>query len=444
MTRGRKVLIGVGVFLVLGTAATLSIASDRGEGVEVRMEEIERRDLVSTVTASGNIRAARSVDISADISGRVTRLAIREGQDVEAGDVLLEIDPTEFASSVTRADASLRQARSQLAQQEASVAQARRELQRMRSLWERDSLLVSRQEVENAETQLEVAERQKDALEHGVGQAAATLQESRDRLNKTVIRAPISGRVTRLNVEEGETAVIGTMNNPGSLLLTIGGLDAMEAVVQVDETDIPHISLGDSATVRIDAFRDRRFPGTVTEIGNSAIQAAGAPGSTTSSASVDFEVVVTLRDPPDGIRPDLSATAEIVTASRSSALAIPIIALTIRDRSALQATADGEEAADDSVAPAEDDEESAPAPGADGGQAASDEPDQREVEGVFVVRDGVARFTPVSIGITGQEYFEVLTGVEEGDTVVAGPYQRIRDLGDEQRVRPMEAAGPED
>jgi HlyD family secretion protein len=403
MTGRTKALVGIGVVAILGTAAAITLTRNGGRGAEVRMEAIERRDLEATVTASGNIRARRSVDISSDVSARVASLAVLEGDDVEEGSVLLRLDRTQLEANRSRAEAALSQARAQRAQQDANLAQALRNRERMYSLWTRDSLLVSRQQVDDAETNLEVAEANAEAARFAVAQADASLAEAEDRLSKTVFRAPISGKVTRLSVEEGETVVVGTMNNPGSLVLTISDLSVVEAVVQVDETDVPKLALGDSARVEIDAFPDRTFNGVVTEIGNSAIRPPSSQQAGGQQQAIDFEVVITL-DPTDALlRPDLSATAEILTDRRGEALAVPIIALTVRQDSTAKPERPGEAVPD--------------------------------MEGVFLVQDGRAAFRRVEVGIAGQEYFEILSGLQEGDTVVAGPYQTIRQLQDGDPVR---------
>jgi HlyD family secretion protein len=251
--------------------------------------------------------------------------------------------------------------------------------------------------------------------------ARALQREAEDQLSKSVIRSPIDGVVTRLNIEEGETAIVGTMNNPGSLLLTVSDLSVMEAVVRVDETDVPGISLGDMTVLSIDAFPRRRFAGHVTKISHSSTLPPQNRGVSQQSQAVDFEVVITLDEPPPGIRPDLSATAEIVTGRRPAALAIPIIALTVRERKDLEELeldrSPAQEAAMATLTPGEDD-----------------------LEGVFVIRQGRAHFTLVSVGITGREHFEVVAGLAEGDSVVAGPYEAVRGLNDGSLVRVLPAS----
>jgi HlyD family secretion protein len=424
MSSRGKVVLGTLLVLVLGSAAAVSVAKGRNRGVEVRMEEVARRDLVSTVTVSGNVRARRAVDISADVMGRIIQLNVEEGQEVTEGMVLLRIDPSQPEAAVSRAQAGLSQAQAQVAQQRANLLRAEREHARMVALWNRDSTLVSPLQLEDAETNLEVARSLFQAAEHGVSQAAAALNEAQNQLSKTIIRAPISGKVTRLNVEAGETVVVGTMNNPGSLILTVSDLSVVEAVMAVDETDVPEISLGDSTLVELDAFPGRRFTGKVTKIGNSAIVPPSQTAGTGQTAAIDFEVVITLDDPVIQLRPDLSATADIITAVRESVVSIPIISLTVRNPEGLEAP------------PATEEDTGIPEPARPRGPLAREQ-EPVDVEGVFVVREGVAHFTPVVIGITGQEYFEVVSGVEPGDTVVAGPYQRIRELQDGDPVRPL-------
>ena len=419
MQKRNKILVGLAVAAVLATAAILSVVRGRDRGIEVRMEVVEHRDLVEIVTASGNIRALRAVDLSSDISAKVAELLVEEGEDVVRGQVLMRLDPALEQATTARAEASLASARATRTQQNSNLLQARRNLDRLLSLRTRDSLLVSQQQIDDARTALEVAQASLEVADHGVSQAEAALTEARDRLSKTVIRAPMDGKVTRLNVEEGETVIIGTMNNPGSLILTISDLSVIEAVVQVDETDVPEISIGDSASVRIDAFPDEIFSGRVSKIGNSAIR---PPSSQTAGqqAAIDFEVVITLDSTSVQLRPDLSATADVVVETRKHALSVPIIALTVRPRDSTHVAA-----ADVTL---------------ENGADTLTSSEEEDVEGVFVVRAGTVSFVPVRVGIAGQEHFEILSGVAEGDTVVAGPYQRIRQLREGDAVR--RAEGP--
>jgi HlyD family secretion protein len=414
MTKMKKLVIALGVVLLVGVMGFVAVSRQGGDrGREVRTEVVGRRDLRSVVTASGKIEPKRKVDISADISGRVIQVAVEEGQWVNRGDLLLRIDPSQYEAQVRRAEAAVAQAQARSAQSRAQLIKAQSDVKRSEFLAQGREL-ISASDLENARTQAQVAQAELEAGRFAVAQSQAGLAEARDALSKTTIRAPMSGRVTRLNIEEGETAVIGTMNNPGSLLLTVADLSVMEAKVKVDETDVPGINVGDVAAVRIDAFPTQSFPGRVTRIANSAVQTAASQGGA-DQQSVDFEVVITLDQPPAELRPDLSATAEIVTDQRARALAVPIISLAVRDH-------DGKKF----KAPDEGDKD-APAP--ERRKSAAD-----EVQGVFVVKDGKAEWTPVEVGITGDEYFEIVKGLSGGETVVSGSFQAVKDLEDGDAV----------
>jgi HlyD family secretion protein len=424
MKRKTKVFLGVGAVVVVTVAAVAGLAGGDGEGVGVRTAVVEARDLESVVRASGWIQPRLSVDVQSDIMGRVIELNVQEGDQVHRDQVLLRIDPTQYEAAVARARAGVSEAMAREAQARASLIQAQQTLRRAEGMRARDSLLISGQEYEDAETQAEVQRALYEASEHGVEISRAALREAEDQLAKSVIRAPMDGVVTRLNIEEGETAIVGTMNNPGSLLLTVSDLSVMETVIQVDETDVPGIALGDSAVITLDAFPREKFTGRVTEVSHSSTLDPTTRGiSQQQSQAVDFEVVITLDDPPASIRPDLSATAEVITEQRPGALSIPIIALTVRERDDLE-TLDSE---------LSDEQETA--------ARALIPDDQEDIEGVFVIREGEARFTPVEVGITGREHFEIRAGLAEGDTVAAGPYEAVRRLNDGDAVRVLSDAG---
>jgi HlyD family secretion protein len=419
MSNSKKVVIAAVLLVAVASIAGIAMARGGDKGALVRTEAVVRRDLVSVVTASGKIEPKRKVDISADLSGRVTQVAVEEGQWVERGALLLRIDPTQYQSAVRRAEAAVAQARAREAQARAQLLKAQNDVRRAEMLAQGKEL-ISAQDLDQARTQAQVAEAEMQAARFAVQQAQAAVSEARDNLSKTTIVAPMSGRVTRLNIEEGETAVIGTMNNPGSLLLTVADLSVMEAKIKVDETEVPNLGVGDSASVRIDAFPDREFSGRVTRIGNSAVQTAAAAASGADQQSVDFEVVITLDTPPAELRPDLSATADVVTDSRKNVLSVPIIALTVRDR-------DGKKFKE-----ADEGDADAPRSAVQGDARARQ---AAEVTGVFVIKDGKAEWVPVQLGIAGDRYFEIRSGLKGGETVISGTYQAIRDLEDDAAVR---------
>ena len=412
MSRRNRLFLFSGVLVVLVLAVVLSTAARRERAAQVRLEPVGKKSLVATVTASGRIVPKSAVDISADITGRIVTIPVKEGQMVTRGTLLLRIDPSQYEAGVARAQAMLSSAEASALQARANRDQAKRALDRANTLKETAPNLVSAEQMEQAQTQYDVAEALANSAEHQVSQARAGLREAQDALAKTVLRSPIVGQVTRVAVEEGEVAVPGTFSRETGLLMTVSDLSVIIVKVQVDETDVVRLHMGDSADITIDAFPDTSFSGRVSKVSQSAIlAAAAAQASGTADRAVDYDVEVTLDRPPPDIRPDLSATAKIITATRDSALSIPIIALTVREHTPISS-------------------ETAPADTTDG---------KKETEGVFVVRGGVAQFQPVKVGIAGEEHFEVLTGLATGDSIVAGPYQAIRDLKDSSRVRPMSA-----
>ena len=415
MSRKTKWGIGIGVVLIVGSCVAVTASKRGNKATEVRVEEVARRDLVASVTASGQVEPRTKVDLTADISGRIVRLAVKEGQMVSRGQFLLEIDPVQYQAGVQRAEAGLAAARAQEAQARANLEQARSNLARSEEIRKANPMLVSAEQLEQLKTTLGVNEALYQSARHNVEQSAATLRDSRSSLAKTVILAPMAGRVTRLNVELGETAVPGTFNMDAATLLTIADMSVLETKIKVDETDVARISLGDSAMVEIDAFPDTSFVGRVVEISNSSIKLAGGGGQPGQDQAVDYEVTVQLLNPPTETRPDFSATAKIVTDTRKNVLAVPIIALTVREH---ETSNSGDSAA---IAL---------------GRQPTKQVGQRDVEGVFIVgKENKVTFRPVRVGIAGEEYFEVIDGLQPGEKIVAGSYQAIRELKDGAEIR---------
>jgi HlyD family secretion protein len=436
MTR-KKVLILLAIVLVLGAAAAASILMRRETGLTVTVEALRARDLEAFVSASGKIQPVRQVNISANQMGRVTRIAVREGDRVKTGQFLLEIDPRTLETQLERGQASvaaaqsaLERARSSVEQSRANLELARQTLARQQELWKEG--LTTRQELERAQNDLAVREADYRASqqeiqtnEQRIKQERAALSSTEVSLTEVRMTSPIDGIVVRRNIEEGETAVVGTMNNAGSQLLTIANMSQLEAEVEVDETDIPTVALGQQARVTIDAIPDRTFRGHVTEIGNSPIQ-AGNTG--TGRQATNFKVVITLDEEVPDVRPGFTCTAEIITATRKDVVSVPIQALTVREmlydekgtmvrdtgtrrrRSTLDTTVEAS---------------NEPPPGHT----------RKETEGVFLLQDGRAVFTPLKVGIAGERYFEVVSGVKAGDRVITGPFASVRGLADGQEVR---------
>jgi len=426
MSRRTKLFLLIGFAVVgVGGVVALSAAKKGNKATEVRLEAVTPRDLTSTVTASGRINAKRSVDVTADITGRITEIAVKEGDMVRQGQFLLQIDPSQYNASLKRSEALLASSEAGLVQARANRDQAQRSLDRTKELERTGNNLVSTEQVEQAQTAFEVSLANYNSAMAQTAQARAGVQESRDNLNRTRLYAPLTGRIVRLPVEVGEVAVPGTFSRDNALLMTIADLGTVLAKVRVDETDVIKLGYGDSVSITIDAYPDTSFSGRVTMISNAAQLTAGQIQSAQATQAVDFEVEITLDKPPADIRPDLSATAKIVTETRKQALSIPIIALTVRAHSAMaqESTATTTLSTDSAAAKPDTTKGNMP----------------KETEGVFVVTNGTATFRPVKVGIAGAEYFEVLTGLAAGDTIVAGTYQAIRDLKDGAKVRPAQA-----
>ncbi|HYT70683.1 MAG TPA: efflux RND transporter periplasmic adaptor subunit, partial [Gemmatimonadales bacterium] len=266
MSKRSKLLVGTGAVVLIAVLVVISAGARRDRGVEVRFEKVGRRDLVAAVTASGKIQPKKKVDISADITGRITRIAVREGDLVRAGQFLLQIDPTVYEANLQRAQALLSAADAGAVQARANRDQAQRALQRTTDLRGQNPNLISAEQLEQAQTAFDIAEANLTAAKHQVDQSRAAAQEARDNLRKTRLVAPMAGRVTRLAVEEGEVAVPSTFSKDVGLLMTVSDLSVIQAKVQVDETDVVRIHLGDSVEVSIDAFPDTAFRGHVTKV----------------------------------------------------------------------------------------------------------------------------------------------------------------------------------
>ena len=414
MSKNTKLGVASVAGIALVILLTLTAMRSGTKAVNVRIEPVQKRDLIASVTASGNVTPHTKVDLSSDITGKIVRLAVKEGQIVSKGQFLLQIDPQEAQANVQRAEAALSAAKASSAQARASLLQAQKSYERLLEIKKANAQLISDEQLEQLRTTVDVDQAVLESQNHLVDQNAAQLAQVKSALGKTTIYAPMAGRVTRLNVEGGETAIMGTLNKDAATLLTISDMSDLETKVKVDETDVARIRLGDSALVQIDAFPDTTFIGRVTKISNSSVKSATATQSGGDQA-IDYEVTIQLLNVPPETRPDFSATAKIVTDSRRNVLSIPIIALTVRENETIQSgdTAIGL-----------------------GKPKPKKEVGKKDVEGVFVVtNDNKVTFRPVKRGITGEKHFEVLSGLKEGEKIVAGTYQAIRELKDGTLVK---------
>jgi HlyD family secretion protein len=399
MRRRTKIIIGVVVLVVAGVL-TAGFVSRRGKDITpVTFGKVTRQDLTSKVSANGRIDAKRKVDLSANVMGQVVNLAVREGDVVKKDDFLLQIDQKQLAATARSADAALQAVFSDRDASKAMAVAAEQDFQRAQKNY--DQKIVPRADLDRAQSSRDSARANVMALEQRISQARENLNAARDTLSKTTMRAPMAGIVTALPVEEGEVAVIGTMNNAGTVLMTIADMSVVEAVMEVDETDVPSVRVGQRASVTIDAYPNKTFPGLVTEVASSPIKRNGISGGGTTEA-VNFEVKIQVENPPPGVRPGFSASADIITGTRPKALAIPIQALVVREK-----------------------------PGSGAGKP-------QDEEGLFVVSNGAVKFAKVTTGLSGDSQIEIVSGAKEGEQIVTGPFRALREIKDGSKVKEQE------
>ena len=399
MTRRTKIITGAAIVIVAGGAIVGFTRRDK-DVIAVTFGKVERLDLTSKVTSNGRLDAKRKVDLSANIMGQIVNLAVREGDVVKKGDFLLQIDQKQLAATAQGAAASMQALFSDRDAAAANAADAQRNFDRSQKNY--NDKIIPLADMQRMKSQLDAANANVTAIDRRIEQSRANLAAANDTLSKTTILAPMDGIVTALPVEEGEVAVIGTMNNPGTKLLTIADMSVVEAVLEVDETDIPSVKVGQHANVTIDAYPNKTFSGTVTEVGSSPIPQAG---QTTGSQAVNFEVKVQVEKPPPDVRPGFSCSADTITGARTKALAIPIQALVVREK-----------------------------PGSKTGKP-------QDEEGVFVVSGKTVKFVPVKTGLSGDSNIEIVSGLQAGQQIVTGPFRALREIKDGSKVKEQKAEG---
>src|SRR6266542_1470860 len=406
MSKKWKIVLGVGIAVVLAVVLMGSLRSKDRNLPHVTTAKVEKVDLLSKVTANGKIQARRKVDLSALVMGQIVNLAVKEGDKVQKGHLLLQIDKAQLAAAAAGSEASLAAMRNDLAAARETAQQARRDFERARQNY--NAKILSEAEYQKARSALDTAQANLAATQERMRQAGAALAGSRDSLWKTTVTAPLAGVVTALPIKEGEVTVIGTMNNPGTQLLTISDMSEVEAVMMVDETSVPTVKIGQKATLNVDAYPSRKFTGTITEVGSSPIPKNDPDllSLTQNSEAINFKVKIRLDDPPETIRPGFSVTAEIVTGRAEGTTAIPIQALVVRD---------------------------VPKKGADKkGGASTGRPETEE--GVYFVKDGKVGFRKVETGLAGELMIEVKTGPKVGDEIVTGPFKVLRQIKEGDKV----------
>lgn len=459
MKKWKKISLIVGALVVVAVVIVVSVNRANSGVVAVQTDNVKKQDLVSLVTASGEIRPLVLSNVLGEGFGKITQIAIKEGDKVRKGDVLLRVEniqPTadvaaqraalaSTESAVKAAEAGYRSAQAELTQRQADFQKSKFDWERAQQLFKDE--LISKQEydagkaafdsssasIEVSEARVAQTRAEMERSRSVLNQNSAMLTRARDQLRKTTYTAPINGTVTYVPVHVGENVIAGVVNSTaGSYLMTIADMSVVTAEVKVDETDIINVKQGQKVDVTIDALPGQTFHGRVTEVGSQAVLRTSGLATTQTTAGTqeakDFKVVITLDDPPASLRPGLSTTAKIKTAERDDVLAIPMQALAVRTR------ADLEEAQKE-------------AEGKGGGAgvtlAASKAPEgtdpkKDEIQGVFVVRDGKAEFVEVKTGITGITDIEVLSGLQEGDEIVTGSYRALRTLRPGARIKKEE------
>jgi HlyD family secretion protein len=407
---------GVAALVIVAGVVAFSVTRDSRNRIAVQIQKVGKRDLVSVVSASGEVKPKKFVNVSANVSGRITQLLVKEGDTVRRGQVLARIDSTRFAAGERMSAAAVQAAGADADRAEADLVAARLAWERSKKM--RAEELISDQAFEQAQAELKMKEAALNALRRRVAQQAAGLESNRDDLEKTIVVSPMDGMVTNLQKEEGEM-VIGAQSFSPTVIMTVGDLSSFEVEVMVDETDIRYITLGQPAEIRVDALEGIKVSGEVTEIGSSAIPRGGVQATqTTSNVAKDFKVSVTIKDPSAALRSGLNATAEITTARKDKVLAIPIQAVVVRG-----VGKDGKVIDPDALQASDKDPNATVEKG-------------EEKEGVFVVNAGQVAFRPVKTGIIGETDIEIVEGLKEGDEIVTGAYKTLRTLKDEARVKP--------
>ena len=440
----KKIAIGGAVVVLLAIIVGVTVYQSGKNVVTVQTGKVQRQDLSAVVSASGEIRPKTYVNIGANAFGKITHLLVKEGDHVRKGQLLAQLENVQSSADVNANQASVQAAETDAIAADAAMKTSEADLLRAQADYDRNKLdweraqnlfkdgLISKSDFDSrknawatadsglvqAQARVSQAKAQKDSADQHISQNQATLTRFADVLQKATYTAPYDGVITNLPVREGETVVMGIQNSPGSTLMTLADMSVITAEVKVDETDIVNVHLGQPAEVTIDAIPKKIFHGTVSEIGDNAIVrstgVATSQQTTASEEAKDFKVVVTVTDPPPDLRPGLSTTAKVTTASRTSVLAIPIQSLSVRTKAQLEQ----EKAAPGSVHAA------APV-----SKDASKDKDQKEVvQGVFVIRNKKAEFVPLTTGIAGTSDIEVVDGLKQGDEVITGSYKILRTL----------------
>jgi len=398
-----KIILGFVVLAVAGLIGS-NIYKKKNQATEVSIAKVKVADVVGKVIANGKIQAENKVDLSALVMGQIVNLVVREGDRVKHGDFLLQIDKNRAAAEEAGSAAAVQASLADLDSAKAAMDQADKDLARAKK--NHDAGIIPEADYQRAQSSFDGSKGAYLAAEQRIAQNRAIVNAYHDTVTKSTVRAPISGIVTTLRVKAGEVTVLGTMNNPGTQLMTISDMSTVQAVLMVDETDTPNISVGQKAMLTLDSYPGRKFDGVVTEVGHSPIQRDDPElqGLVATSEAINFKVKVKLLEPPGTIRPGFSVTADIITGTKSGVPTIPLAAVVIRD------SQKGEKDASGRV---------------------------KTEEGVYGVAEGKVRFVPIKTGLTGELDIEVESGLKEGESVISGPFKTLRTIKEGDKVKEM-------
>lgn len=420
--KGKWIWIGLGAVVVLAIVGVSVFRSTRGKVESVQLAKVRREDVTARVRAPGKIEPRTQVKVSADIPGKVIVLNIKEGDAVRRGQLLLQLDDTQYRSTLQQASAALASAKARVREAESALRVATANYERQQALFDRK--LLSQAEWDAATNAYEGARVAAATAREEVARSQAARDGAADNVSKCRFVAPFDGVVSALNVEKGEIVIIGTMNNPGTQILVVSDLSRMLVKSEVDETDVVNMSIGQKARISVDAFPDTTFEGTVTEIGNTA----KASSISSVQGQTNFEVKVVFDHQVPEIRPGMTADVDIATGTHERTLAVPIQAVLIRTQSQLDRAARKE---------GKREKRKTSSLAADEDTVGKRDP---ELSGVMVVVDGVTRFVPVRTGLASETMIEVMGELKEGDVVVSGPYKALREIKPGAKVKKEEAA----
>jgi HlyD family secretion protein len=424
----KKILGAVVGIAVIGAVVGFSVNRENRKKTTVQTGKVEKKDLVQVVTASGEVRPRRYVNVGANVSGRLIEINVLEGDRVKKGQVLAKVESERYEAVQRQSEAGVAAARADLQRTEADVAAAKLAYDRNRKM--REEKLVSESAFDQAEAEWKMKTANVESARRRVAQLQAQLESTRDDLVKTTVISPMDGVVTNLPKEAGEM-VIGAMSFSPTVIMTVADLSVMECEVMVDETDFRNLKLGQEAKIKVDALEGLELKGEVTEIGSSALvrgsgsQAATqtALGANTGNQPKDFKVTITIKDPPPNLRPGLNATADITTEKRAKVIAVPVQAVVVRE-----VNKEGKVVDPDAMAGSGDERE-----GNTVAKAAREKGEEKD--GVFLVSGEKAVFKTVKTGIMGETDIEIIEGITEGQEIVTGSYRTLRNLKDDARIK---------